>query len=164
MITYDPKKILKQIAPEAKIKKLLKGNVTLKKTALNFVDAVDFVDRKAVTRVALKTMKAYRDRIKAAEGDKSEVKSDIVKDPRLLIQRVQNEVITQISAEIREQYGDDFAEWGPSDAAEPDPEHQANYGKRFKISEGINGEIPGERNGCRCSMIILSKDTQLDLS
>jgi hypothetical protein len=76
---------------------------------------------------------------------------------------VQNEVVWQIANGIKEQYGDEDAEWLPSDAEEPDPEHQLNYGKIFRISEGINGEIPGERIGCRCGMRILVKQTKLNL-
>lgn len=160
MITYDPKKLLKKIAPPAKIEKLLKGNVTLKKSALSFVDSVDFLDRKAVARVALNTVKSYKARIKDALGNKSDVKAEIVEDPKLLIQRVQNEVVSQISSEIRSSYSGEKYEWLPSDAEEPDPEHQLNYGKIFIVGEG---EQPGDRIGCRCGMNILVKETELDL-
>lgn len=175
MITYDPKAMLKKIAPESKIKKLVSGKLTLKKAALNFVDAaaekdVGVLSKKAVSEVALKTVKGYQEReAKAtveAGFDRSagkELAKELAKDPRQLIQRVQNELVLQVSGKIREQYGDDYAEWLPSDAEEPDPEHQLNYGKVFKISEGINGEIPGERIGCRCGMNILVKQTRLDL-
>lgn len=165
-IFYDPKALLKKIAPESKIKKLVSGKVSLKKTALSFIDAVDFIDKKAVSRVALKTIRSYQERIAKAQaeaGERSagdEIQKDIVDDPKLLIQRVQNEVVFQVAQEIKDQYSGDQYEWLPSDAEEPDPEHQLNYGKIFTIGEG---EMPGERIGCRCGMHILVKQTQLEL-
>lgn len=155
-ITYDPSKMLKKIAPEKKVKRLLNSKAGLKKTALSFIDAIDFLDRKRVTEVALKTVKGYKERIK---DDKSE-KSEILGDPKQLIQRVQNEVVLQISENIAETYAGERYIWLPSDADEPDPEHQLNYGKEFTVGEG---EMPGERYGCRCGMEILVNQTKLNL-
>lgn len=166
-IVYDPKKMLAKIAPESKIKRLLKGNISLKKTALSFVDAIDFLDKKSVATVALKTIRGYQERIAKAQADAgfekgagNEVESEILDDPKQLIQRVQNEVVLQISDEIKSKYQGEAYEWLPSDAEEPDPEHQLNYGKVFTIGEG---EMPGDRIGCRCGMNILVKQTQLEL-
>jgi hypothetical protein len=157
LITYDPKALLRKIAPEAKIKRLVsKGNVSLKRSALSFVDSVDFLNKKSVSRVALETLKAYKKRIKVQDLDKSE----LLKDPRQLIQRVQNEVITQIAAEIKTAYAGEQYEWLPSDAEEPDPEHQLKYGEVFTVGDG---EMPGDRYGCRCGMRILVKETELEL-
>lgn len=153
---YDPKKMLNKIAPEKKIKNLVSKNASLKKTALSFVDDIDFVSKKSVTDIALKTLKGYKKRIKADPDEKKE----LTKDPRQLINRVQNEVVFQISNEIKDKYNGEYYVWLPSDADEPDPEHQLNYGKTFKIGEG---EMPGERYGCRCGMEILTEDKQLEL-
>lgn len=155
-IHYDPKEMLKKIAPESKIKRLVSNGVTLKKAALAFVDAVDFLDRKAVSKVALNTIKSYKSRIDA-DGS---IKSEILDDPKLLINRVQNEVVFQIKNEIRDTYEGEQYEWLPSDAEEPDPEHQLNYGKIFTV--GV-GEMPGDRIGCRCGMNILVNKTKLEL-
>lgn len=159
MINYDPKELLRRIAPEKKVKKLVSKGASLKRSALSFVDDVEFLDKKAVTRVALETVKSYKKRIDADP----DAKKGISKNPKFLVNRVQNEVVMQVSKEIQNKYGDEWAEWLPSDAETPDPEHQLNYGKRFKISEGINGEIPGQRFGCRCGMRILVKESKLDL-
>lgn len=166
-IIYDPRKMLSKIAPEKKVKRLLSSKVSLKKTALSFVDDIDFINRKRVTEVALKTVKGYQQRIAAAVVDAGydkaagrEEKSQILDDPKQLIQRVQNEVVLQISAEIKDKYEGEQYEWLPSDAEEPDPEHQLNYGKVFTVGEG---EMPGERYGCRCGMRILVKEDQLNL-
>lgn len=155
-IVFDPKKVLKKIAPEKKVKRLLSSGFNLKKTALGFLDDAEFISKKRVANVALKTIKSYRDRIK---GD-ADLKDELKADPRQLIQRVENEVVFQISREIKDRYEGEFYIWLPSDAEEPDPEHQLNYGKEFQI--GV-GEMPGERIGCRCGMQILVKQTELDL-
>lgn len=141
-------------------------NVTLKKTALSFVDSVDFLDKRSVSKVALKTIRSYQERIAMAQaqgGKKSagdKIEGAIVDDPKLLIQRVQNEVLFQIKEGIKENYDGEQYEWLPSDAETPDPEHQLNYGKIFTV--GV-GEMPGDRYGCRCGMQILVKQTKLDL-
>lgn len=156
MIKYEPSKLIRKIAPEKKIEKLLRGNLTLKKAALSFTEDFDFLDEKAITRVALKTIKGYKKRVKLDP----DLKEDLLADPKQLIQRVQNEVITQVAEEIREKYAGEFYVWLPSDADEPDPEHQLNYGEKFQV--GV-GEMPGDRFGCRCGMEILVSDSSLNL-
>lgn len=156
MIIYDPEALLRRIAPSRKIEKLLTDSVSLKKSALSFVSGVDFLSKKAISRVAAKTIKGYRARIKL--DPKAE--KEILSDPKQLIQRVQNEVILQIGSEIKDTYYGEKYEWLPSDAEEPDPEHQLNYGKVFVIGQG---EMPGERIGCRCGMNILVKGSTLDI-
>lgn len=156
MIKYEPSKLIKKIAPEKKLKRLMKDNLSLRKTALSFVNDVEFLDKKDVTRVALKTIKGYKDRIKADP----DIKTDLLKDPKQLIQRVQNEVVFQVKEEIKGKYQGEFYVWLPSDADEPDPEHQLNYGKKFQVGDG---EMPGDRYGCRCGMQILVEDSSLKL-
>jgi hypothetical protein len=155
-IKYDPNELLQKVAPKKKIKKLLSKSVTLKKTALSFLSEIEFLDRKKITETALKVVKNYQSRIDAETAEKK----DLTKDPALLIHRVQNEIVLQVSDSIRENYRGEFYVWLPSDAEEPDPEHQLNYGKEFQI--GV-GEMPGERIGCRCGMQILVKENQLQL-
>lgn len=156
-IIYDPKKMLRKIAPPKKVRGLVTKKATLKKTALSFVSDVDFIDRKSIADVALKTIKAYKARIK----DDPAIKAGLIKESAQLIQRVQNEVVLQISEGIKERYAGEFYIWLPSDADEPDPEHQLNYGKRFQIGDG---EQPGDRYGCRCGMEILVNGSTLDLA
>jgi hypothetical protein len=155
-IVYDPKALLKKIAPEKKIKRLLSEGVTLKKAALSFVDDIEFVDRKAVTKIALKTIKEYKKRITLDDT----VKDEILEDPKQLINRVQNVLLFQVSQEIASKYSGEKYEWLPSDAEEPDPEHQLKYGEIFTIGDG---EMPGERIGCKCGMRILVNQTELEL-
>lgn len=169
-IIYDPSKIIKKIAPEAKIKRLVSRNMGLKRSALSFVNDLDFIDKKAVARVAMKTVKGYKERIAnatiAAGFERSAgkaVKDEIIDSPKQLVQRVQNEVLFQVKEEIKTKYRGEMARWLPSDAEEPDPEHQLNYGKTYVVGEGINGEEPGDRYGCRCGVEILVNETELKL-
>jgi hypothetical protein len=167
MIEYDPKKILKKIAPERKVKKLLTRKVSLKRTALSFVNDLDFLNKKRITEVALKTVKGYRERIakEVVESDFDreagrDLEKEIAKDPKQLVQRVQNEVISQVTSEIADKYAGEKYTWLPSDAEEPDPLHQLNYGKVFTVGDG---EMPGERPGCRCGMLIHVEGSDLEL-
>lgn len=168
-IVFQPSKFLTKIAPEKKIKRLLSSKLSLKKTALSFVDDIDFLNKKRVTEVALKAVKSYQERranASAEAGSKSagkELQAEILDDPKLLIQRVQNEVVQQMQKGIQEKYRGARARWLPSSADEPDPEHQLNYGKEYEIGEGINGEEPGDRFGCQCGVEILTTETELKL-
>lgn len=155
-IKYEPSKILRKIAPEKKIEKAVSSRLSLKKAALRFSAEFDFLDTKAIERVALKTIKGYKQRVK----EDPDLKAGLVDDPAQLVQRVQNEVVLQIGNEIKDQYAGEFYTWLPSDAEEPDPEHQLNYGKKFQIGDG---EQPGDRIGCRCGMEILVDGSQLEL-
>jgi hypothetical protein len=155
-IRYLPRELLKKIAPPKKLEKLVTENATLNRAALSFVDDIDFLDKKSISKVALKTIKSYRARIKSDP----DLADTVLDDPKLLVSRLQNEVIFQIKDSIRENYEGATYEWLPSDADEPDPEHQLNYGKIFMV--GV-GEMPGDRYGCRCGMEILVKDKELNL-
>lgn len=156
MIKYEPSKLLKKIAPDSKIEAMLTSKLTLKRSALSFASQLDFLDEKSIARVALKTIKGYKTRIK----DDPDQRGEILDDPKQLIQRVQNEIITQVAGEIKDRYAGEFYTWLPSDAEEPDPEHQLNYGEKFQIGDG---EMPGDRYGCQCGMEIHVDDSSLDL-
>lgn len=158
-IVVDPTKMLRKLAPESKVKRLLSGRVSLKRTALGFLDDAEFISKKNVTSVALKTIKGYKKRASVDDDEKKLIK----KDPKLLINRVQNEVVLQIHKAIKDKYKGQKARWLPSDADEPRPKHQANYGKVYIIGEGIDGVEPGDEYGCRCGMEILTDDTKLEL-
>lgn len=183
-IVFDPKSFVKKVLPDAKIKRLVKGNLSLKRAALSFtngakeVDDISFkIDKKSLENVALKTLKSYRDRVDdAAETETGGVLADaraaatadalgaeLASDPRQLIQRMQNEVIFQIHDGIKKKYGGQRGVWLPSDANEPRPEHQLNYGKEYIIGEGIDGVEPGDEPGCQCGVEILTDDDTLEL-
>ncbi len=160
-IKYEPSKFLAKVAPAKKIEKALKTNLTLKQTAFKFLEPFeDILDVPAITRVALKTLKGYRARVKA---DPELEAAELVDDPAQLVQRVQNEVAFQIHEEIKDRYGGEMGVWLPSSAEEPRPEHQLNYGKTYQIGVGIDGVEPGDEYGCQCGVEIQVDGSSLDL-
>lgn len=160
MIKYDPAAMLRKIAPESKIANALKSSLSVKKTALVNASLFDFLDTDAIASVAIKAAKSYKIRV----AEDPDLKDELLDDPALLVQRVQNEVVYQVAQEIKSTYGGQRYTWTPSSADEPSPEHQLNYGKEFILGEGdANGEDPGDRYGCQCGMDIHVDDSSLDL-
>ncbi len=159
MIRYDPKKFLKKIAPGTKVEKALRNNLTVKRAALVNANQFDFLEMKDIAEVAINAVKQYKERIKNAP-DPVAAEAEILADPKMLVQRIQNEVVKQVADQLREKYDGEFYIWTPSDSDEPDPEHQLNYGLKFQIGDG---EMPGDRDGCRCGMDILVDDSSLQL-
>lgn len=171
-IIFDPTKMLKKIAPKAKVKRMVSGRLSVKRTILATIGSEEFpVDKASIGKVARKTLLSYKERIAAAvvnsgyeKAAGTEERKSILDDPKQLVQRVQNEVVFQVHQGIKDKYSGQRARWLPSDAEEPRPEHQANYGKTYIIGEGIDGVEPGDEYGCRCGVEILTDETQLDLS
>ena len=171
-IIFDPTKMLKKIAPTAKIKRMVTGKFSVKRTILATIDSEKLgIDKASVGKVARKTLLGYKERVAKAVVDAgfeksagTEERQSILGDPKQLIQRVQNEVVFQVHQGIKDKYAGQRARWLPSDADEPRPEHQANYGKTYIIGEGIDGVEPGDEYGCKCGVEILTDETQLDLS
>ncbi len=162
-IKYLPDEMLRKIAPKKKVDKLVSGQLTLNRAVLSFLDDADFIDKVEVKDVALKTIKEYKQKYKEERKEGSSVKEafdDATNDNKLLINRVQNTVVYQVTQGIREKYWGEKFKWLPSDAAVPDPLHQLNYGKIFTIGAD---ELPGDRYGCQCGMLIMVTETQLKL-
>lgn len=150
----------------------MSSRMSLKRTILANIGTDEIpIDNGSLAKVARKTLNGYKERIAKAIVDNkfersagTEEKNAILDDPKQLIQRVQNEVVYQVHQGIKEKYSGQKARWLPSDAEEPRPEHQANYGKVYVIGEGIDGVEPGDEWGCKCGVEILTDETQLDLS
>jgi len=164
--------MLKKIAPKAKIKRMVSSKLGLKRTILANIGTDEIpIKNGTLAKIARKTLLGYKERIAQAVVDAgfeksagTEEKEAILDDPKQLIQRVQNEVVYQVHQGIKDKYRGQRARWLPSDADEPRPEHQKNYGKVYIIGEGIDGVEPGDEWGCKCGVEILTDETQLDLS
>jgi hypothetical protein len=155
--------MLRKLAPKKKVEKLMTSRLTLNRAVLSTLTDADFLSAKTLERTALRVIKQYKASYKEETDDgvpPSEAKDDAVNDKKLLINRVQNTVVNEIANEIKDQYRGEYYKWLPSDASEPDPLHQLNYGRKFQIGRG---EMPGDRYGCRCGMQILVTETKLDL-
>lgn len=126
-------------------------------------DDIDFISKKTIEKVALKTVKQYKKRFKNEKESglsASAAKEAALADKKLMVNRVQSAIVLEVSQEIKKEYLGEFYIWLPSNAQEPDPEHQLNYGSTFQVGKG---EMPGERYGCLCGMDILVKGTKLDI-
>ncbi len=172
-IVFDPKTMLRKIAPKSKIKRMISERFSLKRRILSSIGTDQIpIDNGSLASVAKKTLDGYKERQAKAIAENNferaaglEIKNLILDDPKQLIQRVQNEVVFQVHQGIKTKYSGQKARWLPSDAEEPRPEHQLNYGKIYTIGEGINGVEPGDEYGCKCGVEILdTEETQLDLS
>lgn len=125
--------------------------VSAKRIARDVIENTGALDRKSLDNVALKVIKQYKEKNNLDAIDLTDKQA---------IQRIQNNAVYEIAQGIKENYTGEKYEWLPSDAEEPDPEHQLNYGKIFTIGEG---EMPGDRYGCKCGMNILVKESRLTL-
>lgn len=163
-IKYDPKAFLKKIAPARKVEKLVTKKLTLNKAVLSVLDGgAEFISKPTLERTALTVIRSYREKVQQLISDDvpfDEAKEEAMNENKQLVSRVQNSVVKQIAGEIKDQYRGEYYIWLPSDAETPDPLHQLNYGQKFQIGKG---EMPGDRDGCRCGMNILVSETELDL-
>lgn len=155
--------MLRKVAPEKTVKKLMKNNFTLNRTALTMLSNSGVLSKKKLETIALRVIKGYRETYgdeREVGASKAEAFDEAVNDKKLLVNRVQNAVVFEISKDIKKEYRGEFYEWLPSDAEEPDPLHQLNYGQIFQLGKG---EAPGDRYGCKCGMNILVDETKLEL-
>jgi len=145
-IRNEPKRVLDRL------KKARTGKrVWAKRLARDVIENTGAVSGKTLDELSLKVIKHYK--------EINDLPSIDV-DDKLAIQRIQNNAVYEIGEKIKENYSGEYYEWLPSDADEPDPEHQLNYGKIFRVGEG---EMPGDRYGCKCGMNILVDETRLNL-
>lgn len=162
-IKFLPTKVLAKMAPEKTIKKLVTKDLTLNRAAIKTLENSGVLTKKGIEDTAIQVIKNYKQRYKEEIKDgatKTEALDEALNSKKQMIQRVQNDSIFQITRKIKGEYRGEFYTWLPSDADEPDPLHQLNYGSMFQIGKG---EMPGDRYGCRCGMNILVDETLLEL-
>lgn len=162
-IRYQPRKLLARIAPKRKIEKLVSNRLTLQRATLTTLNDTGVLTKPTLEKIALKVIKEYKGKYSDLrdEGlDPETAREEAIAGRKLLVQRVQQATVHEISQEIQDQYSGEYYTWLPSTANEPDPLHQLNYGKTFQL--GV-GEAPGDRYGCQCGMEIHVKESQLSL-
>lgn len=162
-IRFLPSEFLKKAAPKKTVEKLVTQKLTLNRTAVTMLSKSGVLSKKKLETVALKVIKSYK-KIYGDFRDEGLSKTASVEEAlagkKLMVQRVQNAVVFEVAEDVKREYRGEFYEWLPSDANEPDPLHQLNYGKIFQL--GV-GEAPGDRYGCKCGMNILVDESQLEL-
>jgi len=164
LINYLPSKILKTLYKKKLITNLVTDNLTLNKAAVKTLANMNLLTEDKVTEIAIRVINGYKEKYKTLRdsGDpKSEAKAEALNDKVNMVREVENAALYEISNQIKYSYRGEYYIWLPSDAETPDPEHQLNYGKKFKIN-GVD-EMPGDRYGCHCGMQILVDETKLDL-
>lgn len=165
-IRFLPSKIIKRMVPKKTVQRLVKNNLTLNRAAVVTLTNAGVLKKKKLETVAIQVIKDYRKRYgdERKEGaSKTEALAETLNGKKQMVQRVQNAAVFQITKSVKREYRGEYARWLPSDADEPRPLHQLNYGKVFQIGRGINGVEPGDEYGCRCGMEILVDETKLDL-
>lgn len=162
-ITYHPRNMLRKMAPRTKAEAIINSDLTLNQVALRSLARLDGISKAKLEEIALKVLKQYKSTYKEerAEGlTANEAAEAAANGNALLVQRIQNTVVREVAKDIKSAYRGEFYTWLPSDAKEPDPEHQLKYGKVFQVGKG---EMPGDRWGCQCGMEIVTEDQILDI-
>lgn len=162
-IRYLPSKLLKRIAPKTVVEKLVTKDLTLNRTVATMLSRTSVLSKREIDRVALRVIKDYKSKYEDEKSDgasNTEAIDDALNDKKLMVARVQNAVVNEVTETVKSNYRGEYYIWLPSDANQPDPLHQLNYGQRFQIGKG---EAPGDRYGCRCGMQILVDEDELEL-
>lgn len=143
MTRFYPDKYLDEVMPGGIAKNgLLYGNLSIKQRYAKALYKAAGKEGKALKETIAKTVSFYAQ------------KEGALNDQALLTQRIENFLVWNKVQEEKTSHKGQPYRWLPSDAQNPDPDHQLNYGKIFY--EGDGHEMPGERYGCRCGIEWLS--------
>jgi len=162
-IRYEPKKVLKRMASKKNVENLVTDKLTVNRAVLNSLETSGILGKKQLEFVGLNVIRDYRERADKLRDEgltKAESHEEVLENKKLLVQRVQNATVTQITKRVKEKYHGEYYIWLPSSAAVPDKKHKLKYGKRFQLGRG---EAPGDRHGCKCGMEILVDAKRLSI-
>lgn len=159
--TLRPDRLLREVLGAGwKRKTLLNRNFDLKREVKRAILKLDIMSKRELDAMLEKVTDFYTEKAERLqeEGDRA-FKKDAVNNEKLLKQRVEMAVTYyEVDKEAKEHEGG-FYRWLPSEAKEPEPEHQLLYGKIFKVGEGDKeGNMPMQRWGCRCGIEWLSDE------
>lgn len=141
-------------------KRILNTNLDLKKAQIAAILKSDIVSvsKKDLTKTINGVIDEYDTKLGKQKVGAKDLKRQIYEDQALLRNRIAGLVVYNEVIKIKEEHQGQYYRWLPSDAENPDPLHSLLYGKVFKIGEGDDeGNMPGERYGCKCGMEILTK-------
>ena len=162
-INYLPSEMISKFSSDKRIKKIIGNNFKLNKAVIKMITSSGVVSKKKLTDVALKVLKEYKKKYSTLRDDDlsvKEAKNLAFNDKSNLVNRVKNLTAQEITKEIKDKYYGEKYIWLPSNAENPDPEHQLLYGQVFTV--GV-GEMPQDRYGCQCGMELLVKENELDI-
>lgn len=152
---FIPGRWLEKIFPKGIEKSgLLSDNLEIKKRYLQALVRATSLSGREITAEVYKTVDFYERKEAAlkAAGVKA-FKQEALNGQELLKARLKNFLVYSEIQRQRKEHKGRMYRWLPSNAAEPDPEHQLLYGKIFREGTGDkDGYMPGERWGCQCGM------------
>lgn len=158
MEIFYPDRFLKSILPRSFYKaELTSRGFSLKREAKRYLQKAVVIGGAELEETIENTLDQYAEKALDLRADR--VKGffkHAVNEDALLRNRIEGTLIFAQVENLKKEHKGEMYEWLPSDAEEPDPEHQLLYGKVFKVGEGdSNGNMPGERFGCRCGIKFL---------
>ncbi|MDR0676925.1 MAG: phage head morphogenesis protein [Elusimicrobiota bacterium] len=110
-------------------------------------------DQEKIDKSLVKSfVEKYANEIKNLETKQKQAVYEEIKEQKLLKQRLEMAVRYDMSQDIKKEHKGEWYIWVESTAENPDPDHKKNWGKKFKVGEG---EMPGERYGCRCDIKLI---------
>src|SRR5690606_5978176 len=116
-ITYLPDRILAKSGPKKLLERLVTQDLTVNKTVLNILARSGFLSKGQLEKLALKVIKTYkkkyRDELEHG-ASKREALAEAMNRSRLMVNRVQNAVVFEVSKEIKDQYRGEYYKWLPS--------------------------------------------------
>lgn len=156
-LMFDPKEYLKKVLPkDFERKKILNNKIDVKREVLSSLTQAKAVNGREIKSSIYNTVEHYKHKYDELRAQGLSVKGAVQEatgDEALLRQRIYSTLIYDEVQELKQQYAGWDYKWLPSEAENPDPEHQLLYGKIFKVGRGDkNGFMPGERWGCRCGI------------
>lgn len=152
---FIPGRWLEKIFPKGIEKSgLLSDNLEIKKRYLQALVRATSLSGREITAEVYKTVDFYEQKEAAlkAAGVKA-FKQEALNGQELLKARLKNFLVYSEIQRQRKEHKGRMYRWLPSNANEPDPEHQLLYGHIFREGEGDkDGNMPGERWGCQCGI------------
>lgn len=162
-ILFQPAEVLRKVAPKALVKRLVTQRLTLNRAVATMLGRSGVLSKKTLEKIAANVIAQYKDSlsVRMETGmSHAEALEETLAGKALMVQRVQGAIVQEIAKDVKAKYRGERYKWLPSTAEEPDPLHQLNYGKTFRVGKG---EMPGDRFGCKCGMHILTDDDELEL-
>lgn len=166
MTRFYPDNYLARVLPKDFDQKgLLFDNLHPRKMYLRALYRAAGKEGKALTSTVYETIRTYHKKEEALKSaGVADYAEQAVNDQTLLKNRVKNFLVWNKVQEGKEAHNGQFYRWLPSDAEHPDPEHQLLYGKVFRVGKGDkDGNMPGERYGCRCGIEWLDSEKAYDM-
>lgn len=152
---FLPDQYLRQVLPAGFwSKKILDGNLDPKLVFLRAIIRATQVTERELDKTYAHAIQFYDSKIdRLKQAGVRAYKSKALDKERLLKSRIANLVIYEEAQHQKAEHKGQRYRWLPSNAEEPDPEHQLLYGKIFAWGEGDkDGNMPGERYGCQCGI------------